>query len=109
MHLDGVLSEFGGEVVADVADVLEDEDDGVDGVVGGAVVVVGVGEVLEEGQEAGYALGLQGYLRVVEVLGAGLGGGHRLVLVGLFRLLRLLHFPQLVHQLLYEGDVEALG
>ena len=43
VHLDGVLSELGGEVVADVADVLEDEDDRVDGVVGGPVVVIGVG------------------------------------------------------------------
>jgi hypothetical protein len=65
MGADGVLAQFGREIVADVADVLEDEDDGVDRVVGRAVVVVGVGQVLEEGEEVGDALGLQGYLRVV--------------------------------------------
>lgn len=42
-----VLSQLGREIVADVAHILEDKDDRVNCIVSGAVVVIGVGEVLK--------------------------------------------------------------
>lgn len=78
---DGVLSELGGKVVADVAHVFEDEDDRVYCIVGWAVVVIGVGEVLEQGEEVSDAFNFKSYLGVVKMLitllrkGFGLIGG----------------------------------
>lgn len=43
MHFDGVLAKFGSKVIADVADVLEDEDDRVYGIVRRTVIVIGIG------------------------------------------------------------------
>lgn len=57
-----MFSQLGCEVVADVSHILEDQDDGVNGVVGGAMVVVGVSKVLEKSQEVGDAFGLEGDL-----------------------------------------------
>ena len=64
---DSVLSELGGKVVANVTHVFEDEDNRVYCIVGWAVVVVGVGEVLEQGEEVSDAFNFKCYLGVVKV------------------------------------------
>ena len=54
-----------------VGDVLEDNNDRVDSVVLRSVVVVGVGQVLEQSQKVSDALHLVCYLRVILLFHAG--------------------------------------
>lgn len=51
-------AQFRREVVANIPHVLEDENNGIDGVVSRTVVVIGVGEMLEQCQEISNALSL---------------------------------------------------
>lgn len=64
------------------------------------MVVIGVGEMLEQGKEASDAFSLKSDLRIVEMFGVLLSG-NSFVLVRSLSLFGLLHLSQLIHEFLY--------
>lgn len=63
-----MTSQLGSEVIADVANIFEDEYDGVNCVISRTMVVIGISQMLEQSQKVRDALCLEGDFRKVEVL-----------------------------------------